>query len=107
MHAVNARTVTATITTSLAALFAASVAYTALFASPAGADTTGNATTNSEGIEHGVSITIDIPPRHSASSTTVPPCGYTWMDLPSAGEVSDLDGTPLTGDGTGQWLKLA
>ena len=92
------RLILALLTTSFATCF--------LWPAAASADTTGNATTDGEGIEHGVSIRIDIPPRRGTVSTQRPPCSYTWMDYPPDATINDLDGTPLTGDGTGRWFML-
>lgn len=77
-----------------------------VWATAAGADTSGNANTDEDGIEHGVSIRIDIPPRRGSPSTQRPLCAYSWMDYPPDATVNNLDGTPIAGDGTGQWFML-
>jgi hypothetical protein len=89
-----------------AAVVAALVAILATSVDPVAADTTGNATTDNGGIEHGVSIRLDIPPRRGVASDRTPPCDYNWMDYPSDATVTNVDGTDLVGDGTGQWFML-
>ena len=86
--------------------FAIAFGVTLAYATTASADTGGSATTDGGGIEHGVSIRIDIPTRHNTSSTKTPPCSYTWMDYPSDATIANIDGTPLPGDGTGQFFML-
>ena len=77
-----------------------------LHAPGAAADTSGSAITDEEGVHHAVSIRIEVPSTAARPVSQRPHCQYTRMDYPSDATVTNLDGTPLAGDGTGNWFML-